>query len=329
MSDISVKASFCSTIQRATIRESWTAACRSFDVTTKDTLDDDVDIGDVCWVTMGDYVRPVDPLFPDTDWYQLIGYIDSIQKDKASGTTQVSGRDILRRAVDKFLIVFSDDTGEFKTTGLDASEEMRAILVASGIPTGSISTSPTGFTFEAGVEFALMSAWDALREICEIGQWRVAADSSGGVVIGNGRIVAPAPSYTITDAGEILRASYSITDNELINKVVVLGAAGVYATAVDADSPIAWEKTAVISRNWIPDLVTAQAIADDNLSYYNSLTEVGQITVAGHPELHVGVGIGITEAVGYEIGLNGNWLVYAVERTVDQSGMLSVLTLRR
>lgn len=311
--NVVTSASFCTNITEINTVESWGAACRTFQAKTPDTVSDNP--GTAATVSLG---------LGSAD-LQVTGYIDSVSVDRRSGLTTVNGRDRLRRAVEYFLVPNEDGSGEYQTTGSDAGQEIANLLDISGV---TIAPTNLGFTLMEGYDFSLMSVWDAVQEICNIGQWRVYVGSSGSAYLSDAQITTGSSSQTIVDKEAIVDMQYKVSSEETINRVVVTGPE-VRAVATSGSSPISWTKTALIHRNWIDTEEKAQAIADLNLGFYEGLTETGYATLIGYPTIHVGDTITIDEQVAAPIGMDGDWLVFGVNRTANQRGVLSKLTLRR
>jgi hypothetical protein len=259
---------------------------------------------------------------------QFTGYIDTITHQRASGLYTIEGRDVLRRAVEYFMIVDQDHVGEYQTQGLDFAQEISALLTLAGITT--YARSDFGYIFVEGYDFGLQSVWDAISAICQVGQWRVYADAAGQVYISSAQVTVPATiSATLTDNQDCGEINFTRSTSEVVNRVVVIGSGDVWAEAVDAASALPWTKTAVIGREWFDDQTQAQAIADLNLNLYKTIKPTVQVQVWGGADLWVGQGITLVENLSPAIGYGDDWVIYSLNRRVSNNGLETNLVLKQ
>ena len=302
MNDVTLTANFCSDMQEMSINEGWNAACRSFTVKTKEVISSAC-LGAAVTLAMG--IDSADTQITD-------GYIDTINHDGSNGIYTVTGRDKLSIAVDYFMSPSSGSQAEYTTVGADAGTEIAGLLAVAGL---SVTPITLGFTFDAGYPFSLQSVWDAVQSICRIGQWRVYCDSSGSIQMSSASIAVPG-SLTDISSGSIAYSKETST-SEMVNTVIVEGP-GTSASATDPTTTLSWDKKAYIYRGWITS--GAQAIADLNLELYKDPTEQGRVSVPGFSSIHAGDGVTV----------NGDdWMVFSVNRTANQSGLISTFTLRK
>lgn len=311
----SIQVSFSSQPESVSITASWTSACVLADVVILDTCS--ATIGDSCSIYAG----------LGTPTLMLSGYIDSIEVDSVSGKTRVRCRDVMMRAVEYYLVPLADGTAEYVTQGLDAGQEIAALLAIPGLSVASTAT--LGFTIEEGFGFMLTSVWDAVFSIANLGNWRVYADASGDVYVTDNQVEYPGASVaTLYDTQDITRMSMQYSLGDIINRVVVAGAEGIYVVR-STEGLLPWWKTAVISRHWISTEELATDIADLNLSLYSSVKPVVRGRIIGHETLNVGDGVTIVENSPEPIGAAGNWVIYSISKHIGPDGAYCDVVLRQ
>jgi len=257
------------------------------------------------------------------------GYVDSVTAERPPATYRIEGRDKLKKAADFFIVAATLDDAGFFNPRLDYGhtapyDVIDDILELCGL---DLDYWSGGAGWELGNDtdgtpFQLVSVWDAIQQICSIGVWKVWVHPNGDIEFAQVLATPGAPSGSLTtgDEGNILSLEYSKSDEDLRNKVVVIGENGDYiatASAVSEYLPEGFYKTAVIST----DLVGSQAIADEtaaiNLTKFNKLTERVSFEAMGDPNIHVQDTVSITEGF---TGVSGNWFVYEITHTIDEGG---------
>lgn len=263
------------------------------------------------------------------------GLVDTVIVERPPGLYRIEGRDKLKKALDYFIVAASLDEADFfnacpGTFGdyetATPTEVINAVLALCGL--GSVTGSAAGWklgTEEKGTQFQLMSAWDAIQQVCGIGAWRVWVTASGTIMFGS--ISTPVGGGTTLETGregQILTCSYSKSDEDLRNKIVVIGANGEYtatASAVSPYLPAGFYKTAVVST----DLIGSQQQADDsaaaNLAALNKITE--RTTVDS-----TGVGLELYNSVIVSEAFTGapGGMITAITHTIDDNGYRVKLT---
>ncbi len=273
----------------------------------------------------------------DTSVMMTGGFVDSITADRPPGTYRIEGRDRLKQATDFFIVEASMVEEDFFNPRLDngsSSPEdiVGDILDECGLLTGQDLDSTGGaWTFgtaEEGTPFQLKTAWDAIQEVTMIGVWKVWVKPSGGIRFAQ---VIPEPgvssgSLTTGDSGNLLRVSYSKSDLNLRNKVVVIGAPfpgpefEYYTGTASAGSPylpVGYYKTAVISTDLLTDGVECFNSAVLNRDKLNKLTEGITFVAEGDQDIHIMDTLNITEAFS---GTSGSWFVDDITHSVDSNG---------
>jgi hypothetical protein len=312
--ELTATVSFCTSVQAIDISESWNAAARTFRVVTKATS---AVPGALCSVAMG----------VNSSSGQVIGYIDAVEYDHKAKLYTVSGRDMMRRAIEYFLVNDENGDPEYATVGVDAGLECQNLLNIAGLALGSTDT--LGYVLKAGVPFSVTSVWDAVQSIMAIGQWRAYCSTGGIIYISSNRVTPGTPIAILVDSQYVTELVYSQSSKDTINRVVVTGEEGIYAIAIEPSSPIPWAKTAYIHREFIDSEQLAQDIADLNLSLYSGLTEELQLRVFGYEEVHVGDTVEIVETSPSPVGIEGNWVVFSLDRQMNENGLFSTFVFRR
>lgn len=298
------------------------AACATFSFTT---LSGGYSIGDGIYISMGvgGNVGTV-----------LTGYVDTVTLENPPGSYRIEGRDKLALALDYFIVVASLDEADFfnvcpgspgNYTPVSPSAAISAILALCGLSGGGgIGVGWTIGTVEDGAPFQLISAWDAIQQICSIGAWKVWCDGSGGIQAGSiWDTGGGGGAFSTGDGGNIISCSYGTSNEDLRNKVVVIGAPnpanGYYGATASAASPYlpaGLYKTVVVSTDLIGSDDQAQASANANLTALNKLSRVTTVEAEGNSgvsmyssvsvsELFTGAEGGMVTSFTHTIGSNG------------------------
>jgi hypothetical protein len=300
------------------IIEDFNAACTRFSVVTNST---GFSVNDQATILMG-YDGDIGTMMTD-------GYVDSITAERPPGTYRIEGRDKLKKAVDYFIVTATTDPEEFWNPRLDYGHVtpyaiVNDILNKAGLAS-ALGSSP-GWELgndTDGAPFQLVSAWDAIMQICGIGVWKVWCAPNGTLYFDQVLIESLGASSDIwtTGTGEkLLSINYSVSDEDLRNKIVVIGSNGDYiatASAVSEYLPPGFYKTAVISTDLIGSDAQASASASANLTRWNKLTKKVTFECEGDPNRHVQDIVTVTESF---TGLDGSWFIYDITHTIDENG---------
>lgn len=266
----------------------------------------------------------------DTDHAAIMyGYIDSITATDQPGTYEVAGRDIIKRAIEHY-IVTTDLENPWSRRNISAESLVQALLSEAGITNYSGDTSSFTFGVNYPAEFQLISSWDAIERICNIIAWRCYAKNDTVYFQNLQPEPSGSPSITLQTgaSGNISTVSYEYSTDNLRNKVVVFGRDGIYAedSAVSPYLPTDFYKTAIVSS----ELIDTQSMADDsatyNLNLYNKLTEVVKVDVEGNPSLRARDTV---ECIESFTGVTGDWFVYSVIHRIGNDGYMTTAHLTR
>lgn len=303
-------------IQSIEVNETFGQPCARFSLETRDT--GSFDLNDAITITVG-YTGDTGEIFQ--------GYIDEIKSTRRPGTYEITGRDVLKRAIEHW-IVTTDLDNPWSRRNISAENLVRDLLAEAGITDYSGETSNFTFGVSGPAEFQLVSVWDSIHKIMNILAWTCYAEN--GTVYFSSLQPAPSgsPSSTLVvgNDGDIEQINYEYSTENLRNKVVVFGKDGIYAeaSAVSPYLPPDFYKTAIVSS----ELIDLQSMADQaatyNLNLYNKLTEVTRVDIEGRAGIRARQTITVTEPF---TGINSDWFVYSVTHRLDESGYVTTLHL--
>jgi len=290
-----------------------------------------IELSDVSGINLNQVIN-IDIGYPDNHEVIFIGYVDDITYTRLPGTYIVTGRDILKLALEYWL-VSEDLDNPWSRKNIQAENLVRDLLHEAGIT--NYNGAHVGFTFGVNndAEFNLMSVWDAVRTICHILAYNCWAE--GGTVYFDR--VFPYPeagdpiehSFNVGTGGNIILVDYEYSTEELRNRVVVFGKDKIHAE-VKTSSPYLppnFYKTAIVSSELIETQKMADASASYNLNLYNKLTETLRVEAEGDPRVRCRDIVGITEPF---IGMsNDKWFVYDVTHRLDDNGYKISMSLSR
>lgn len=306
------------------------AACATFSF---ETLSGGYSIGDEISISMG-----VDGGAGTV----LTGNIDTVTLQNPPQSYRIEGRDKLAVALDYFIVVAGLDEGDFfnvcpgspgNYTLVSPSEAISAILALCGLSGGGgIGTGWLLGTPEEGAPFQLISAWDAIQQICSIGAWKAWCDADGNIQVGS---VLDASGYggafSTGDEGNIISCSYGLSNEDIRNKIVVIGAPdpenGYYTATASATSPYlpaGVYKTAVISTDLIGSDGMAQATAAANLTAWNRVSEITTVEAEGNPGVSMYSSVSVSEPF---TGATGG-MVTSFTHRIDSNGYRTRFTAK-
>jgi len=267
--------------------------------------------------------------------YTLIngGLIDTITAERPPGVYRVTGRDKLKLAIDNFIVSADLDESAFFNASpgepgnyelVTPGEVIDAILAECGLE-GATGGAGEGWllgTVEKGTPFQLVSAWDAIQQVCSIGAWKVWCTASGNIRFNS--IFEPGGgggSLTTGDSGQVLSCSHGSSDEDLRNKIVVIGApnpdGGYYSATASAASPYVpgGYKTAVVSTDLIGSDEQAEASAVANLAALNKLTEITTAEATG-----IGLELYGSVSVSESFTGGGGGMITSITHSIDDNG---------
>lgn len=285
-------------------------------------------------LAIGDTVTEIDFGWGDDHAVMLAGgTVKRINYNRPEQLYTILVHDKLHRAVDYFM-ASDDPDSPFQVNNVEASVLVGQLLAQAGLT--SYSGSATAFTFAPNgpSPLNLISAWDAIDNICRItGQiCYVQADGTVRFVTRKPYIVGGDTSeYSLSSGSNIEEIEYEQSDEALRNRVVVYGGENneIHASA-SASSPYLpanFYKTIVVAHPLISSLAQAQATADLNLTMFNRLTETVKIKALGKPAVRIRDVVDVTDSF---CGLSADeFIVYGADHVLGPDGYSMNLTLVR
>lgn len=278
--------------------------------------------------TLNDYIT-IDMGYDGDSGETFQGFIDTITSTRRPGVYEITGRDVIKRAIDHW-IVTTDLENPWSRRNISAENLVRDLLNEAGITGYSGDTSNFTFGVSNPVEFQIISSWDAIEQLSMIIAWRCYA-KNGTVYFQNLQPEpsgAPVTNLRVGNIGNIETIDYDISTENLRNRVVVFGRDGIYAedSAVSPYLPDGFYKTAIVSS----ELIDTQSMADDSASYnlalYNRLTESCRVDILGNYVLRARDTINISEPF---TTISGDWFIYSCTHRADDGGFTTSLHLTR
>lgn len=302
------------------VREAFNAAMSQAQIECYDTT---YDIGDSISFNMGF----------DTDSGKIFtGYVSDIRREIPDPKVTITCEDELYKASEYFLA--SDNPEEpFSRNNIKTEDLVEDILNEASI-TNYTSNVPLEVIWgtKGTVEFNLVTAWQAAKNIADALAWHIYADRNGQVHLVERHPYVEAgdsADFTWTTAtNNLISLGYGKSVANLRNRVVVYGLDNLSrtASAVSPYLPAGFYKTAVLATPIIDTGSLANKVANYNLELLNRLTETLQVRVEGDYEITPRLFADITESF---TGVSGLWFIYAVEHTIDQAGYVCNVTLTR
>lgn len=260
----------------------------------------------------------------------FVGSVDTITEARMPGTYTIEGRDVLKRAMEHFLVTTNIDH-PWSRSNISAEGLVRDLLREAGIT--SYSGAATGFTFGTThpAEFNLMSSWDAISQICNILAYNCYAEN--GVVYFQRVTPEPGPvaskTITVGNVGTLTHIEYTYDVSNLRNRVVVFGRSPIYAERHVASPylPAGFYKTAIVSS----ELINTQSMADQsaqyNLNLYNRLTESMGVEFEGDHTVRCRDTVEVTEPFT-EMAAE-RWFVFSATHRLHEGGYTTQLNLTK
>lgn len=322
--DLYLTATNTSGIKEIVHKESYGQASSTSDVIATTTT---LNVGDTCTIDLG-YADEHAPTITN-------GVVKKVVTREPEHDYVITVCDKMISAVDYFM-ASDNPQSPFMADNISGEQLVINLLAQAGI-TGVIADA-TGFTFavQSPKAINLISAWDAVDNICRICGFIAYADAADGSIHFTQRkpyiMGGDASIHTFTrgNTGDILNISYAKSDEKLRNKVTVYGAPGIFysASAVSPYLPSNFYKTLLVSHELIDSLAQAIATANVNLTMFNRLTETCRLATKGIPSIHSRSIVDVTEPF---TGLSAGtlWFTFGATHTITQSGYQCDLTLTK
>ncbi len=314
-----MSATGCTGLISIVVQDSFTAPTSTAQIVTNNTS---LGIGDSVTIVLG-YVGDTFTAFT--------GFVKQVEVKEPEKYYTITCANVMIRAVD-FFIASSSPTNPFTRSNISAEDLIQDILELSGLT--SFDMEATSFTFAVHnpVEVNLTGAYDYAHFLADIIAFNLYADNNGVVKLRNRRPypVAGDSSVATFDANNILNVTYSVSDKDLRNKIIVYGTGNIHAEASAASPylPAGYYRTAVVAA---PGVIDSQSMASQSasynldllnrLTYRVSLSCIGQTGIQARSVCTVNLpNLGLT---------NEDFFIYAVEYNVSRQGFLLNLELRK
>jgi hypothetical protein len=259
------------------------------------------------------------------------GYVKQIIKSLPDALTTIICEDELTKAVDYFL-ASNDPQAPFTRSNIKTEDLIEDILNEALITNyGHDVPLEVIWGTQGVVEFNLISAIQAAKQISEALAWHIYADRNGKVWLKDRPPywkTGDSVSFTwnTASADVIMTISHAKSTEELRNRVVVYGLDNRFASA-SASSPYlpsGFYKTAVLASPIFDRTDLCQLVADYNLTRFNRLTESLQLQIIGNWQVEPRKFATVTDSY---TGTSGDWFIFQVTHSFDSSGYIQQLTL--
>jgi phage protein D len=319
MNKLTATATGCSNIISIVVSDSFTSPTSTAQIICEDTTRD---VGDSITIVMG-YVGDTFTAFT--------GYVKEVELKEPEQFYTLTCANVMIRAVDFFI---ASDTPEnpFTRSNITAEDLIQDILEEAGLTSFSMASTSFTFAVHNPVEVNLTGAYDYARFLSDIIAYNLYADNAGTVHLINRRPypVGGDTSVATFDSAETISATYTVSDRDLRNKVIVYGTGSIHATASASSPylPAGYYRTVVVAAPGVIDEQSmANQAADYNLDLLNKLTYKVSISVIGR------TGIFARECVDIDlpsIGINNEqFFVYAMEHNWSKGGYVTNLDVRK
>jgi hypothetical protein len=277
-------------------------------------------VGDYIEITLG-YVGNSNKVFS--------GYVKSIDVKSPEKTYTITASNVLIRAIDYFIASTNPDE-PYTADHISAENLVGDMMALAGLTNYTGDASSFTFGINDPVKVNLVSSFDFSKFIADLLAWHVWADIAGKVHFEDRKpYFTSGGSVGSFNSSNLISISYSISDRDLRNRVVVYGSEGVYAEAKQSSPylPSGFFKTSVVSA---PGVITshsmAQSAANYNLALYNRLTRRCTLSAIGDPGVTARNNVQIDVA---SLGVSGSWYAYGVEHAWSKDGYVTNVDARK
>jgi len=268
----------------------------------------------------------------------MTGYVKDITKKASPTEYSITIYGAMIRAVDYFL-ASSNPNSPFTRQNISAEDLVRDLMAEAGLTNYGYDATSFVFATQGPLEINLVGVHDYCSMIANTLAWHLYADSDGKVWFVDRKpyvMGGDSSSLTITDS-DILSGSYSISERDLRNRIVVYGRNGISATASQGTSynpitdsneqilPAGFYKSVVASADWIDSQSMAQGAANYNLDLLNRLQVEANIQIQGNADIHARDVITVDSD---SLDIDNDFYVYTVDHTWGDKGFTTSLQLR-
>lgn len=295
-----------------------------------------------------------------TDWDTVFqGYVKKIDQTAPDGTITITAHDVLVRAVDYFIVNTKPEP--YTKQNIETGDLIKFVLEMAGLD--EFDFDYTYFIYATGgskAEINLVNSYDYANQLAELIAWNLWAESDGKIYLKNrkpfpmdGTLMQPGEVIDNVDKfygsfpvylGEIPAAdllpglSLLKGERDLRNKIVIYGGKGVYAESSRADSydaltdsyvqalPSGYYKAVCLSSLIITDQGFAKDACNYNLDLLNRINYDVTLSVVGRHYYHARR---VVEFNHSDLGISGDWYIYACDHEFGPSGYICNLTLKK
>jgi hypothetical protein len=268
---------------------------------------------------------------------KFIGYVKEIHRNVPDTTYTLVSYDRMVRASD-FMLVASDPDVPFTRSNILAEDLVRDLMAQAGLT--SYASDVTYFTCAPHnpVDIDVVGVYDYCKQIADLLTYAIWCDSSGTVQFRNRKPytmvgsepqpgwVNDTPTGYEVNVNNCTRFTRTVSEKNLRNRIVVRGSDVTgEASASSPYLPIGFYKTSVLGA---PQLLETQEMVDDSADYnlylFNCLTDTIDCTVIGDEDLSA------RQVIAVNIfGITGNYYVFSNNITLNKSGFVNNLNLRK
>lgn len=277
-------------------------------------------IGDAIAVDMG---------YSDNHAQLFTGYVKKIEREYPDNVYTITAYDVMTRAVDYFIASTNPDA-PFKRSQIAAEDLIEQLLALAGLTNYQGDTTNFIYGYTVPVEVNLVGCYDFCKQLAELVAWHLYADQNGKVWFVDRKpypVGGDSSSGTITKPS-VLNAVYTESDDDIRNRIVVYGANGIYAEAKASSPylPAGFYKTAVMSASFIDRQWVADDAASYNLAKWNRLRSSLSLSILGNPNI---ASREIWTVATLPIVSSTDWFVYSLEHSLNSSGYITNMELRK
>lgn len=276
-------------------------------------------IGDAIEIDMG---------YSDNHQKTFAGYVKIIERGVPDDTYIITAYDEMSRAVDYFIASTNPDA-PFSRYRVSAEDFIRDLLALAGVTSYTGDTSNFIYGWTVAAEINLVGCYEACKQLSDMLAWHLFADENRVAhFLDRKPYVMPGDvSIGTYDDDVITDITKTQSDDELRNRVVVYGGAGISAEAKSSSPylPAGFYKTSVLSAWFVDRQDMANKAASDNLIKWNRLRSSLNMTIEGDPSLAARDVMTVQQT---DLSINSDWYVYSATHSMGPSGYTIALELR-
>jgi len=296
------------------LTESYSATMKQATITCYDTS---LSLGDSINFNIG---------FSGNSGKVFTGWVRKIIRSLPEPRTVIVCEDELSKATDYFMAA-DDPQAPFTRENIKTEDLIEDILNEASITNyGHDVPLEVIWATQGTVEFNLVSAISAAKQIADALAWHLYCDRNGKVWLKDRPpywVSGDSISFTwnTISADDIIAISHSESTEELRNRVVVYGRDNRFASASQSSPylPDDFYKTAVLASPIFDRTDLCQLVADYNLTKFNRLTESLTLQIEGDWQVEPRKFATITDSF---TNTTGDWFIFQVTHSFGSGGYL-------